>query len=273
MPSLRDTPGGALSYRWLGSADRRLDTPIIEHCDRVVIGTYGGNTQAGADKNEDAAHVWVAADGSWEFAAIIDAHFSSESAALILTTLAGQRDPIFAALGGPLESFAASLHAAIVAMFGSPAFRAACQQVAGEASCLICARRDTYLWWLCVGDCVLYLFHPEMARLGQFALNQRTFFEWVGAHNTFDLAIPCFTTGVRELFQGMNRILLTTDGLLECGSMPYADPRALYALFSPGSPYGDQEAVERALATVHQERGRDSATLLSWSYLSHNNRW
>ena len=261
------------SYRWLGAEAPCLDTPTIERCERVVIGSYGGNTRACADKNEDAALVWVAADGGWEFAMLVDAHFSAQSAALILEGVASQRAAIVAALTGPLETFASALHTTLDTLFRSADFRARCQRVVGEASCLFCARRERYLWWLCVGDCVLYLFHPELARLGQFALNQRSFFEWIGARNTFDLAIPCYTSGVRELLPGSSRILLTTDGLLECGNQPYADPRALYALFAPGGATGDEAAVARALATVHQQRGRDSATLIAWSLSVRNPRW
>jgi hypothetical protein len=269
-----ERPGGdPHALRWLGSAAMHLDTPTIKRCDRVVIGCYGGNTGAGANKNEDAAHVWAATDGSWEFAVLVDAHYSSESAAVILAGIAAQRDAIVASLTGPLDEFVPGLHTALLTLFRSKAFRARCQQVVGEASCLICARREHFLWWMNIGDCVLYLFHPELARLGQFALNQRSFFEWIGARNTFDLPIPCYTTGVRELFPGMNRILLTTDGLLECGGQPFTDARALYALFNPGSPTSDQAAVERALATVHHERGRDSATLIAWSTISRNTRW
>ena len=47
-------------HRWLGSQLPHLDRPAIVVCGNVVIGCYGGNTSAGAHKNEDAALVWCA---------------------------------------------------------------------------------------------------------------------------------------------------------------------------------------------------------------------
>jgi hypothetical protein len=256
--------GGAYALRWLGRDEPHLDAPAVARAGPAVLGCYGGNTRAGASKNEDGALVWCAADGGWEFATIVDAHYSAESAALILAAVAAQAEPIAATLAGPPERFAAGLHSLLLDTFAAPTFRARCRQVEGEASCLICARRDRYLWWLAVGDCVLYLFHPELARLGQFALNQRSFFEWIGQRNTFDLAVPCYAAGTRELPPGPSRILLTTDGLLECGRRPFADPAELYRLFAPGAEADAGRAAHAALERVHRERGRDSATLIAW---------
>ena len=106
-----------------------------------------------------------------------------------------------------------------------------------------------------------------MVRLGQFALNQRQFFEWIGRVNTFALPVPCYTTGVRELRGGRNIVILATDGLLECGARPFEEPRALYrAFFAPPDAAPDLAArVTALLGRVHQERGRDSATVIAWA--------
>ena len=74
-------------FRWLGSEAPHLDAPFMATCRHVVIGCYGGNTGAGATRNEDGALVWCAGDGSWEFALLLDAHGSAESAALVLTAV------------------------------------------------------------------------------------------------------------------------------------------------------------------------------------------
>ena len=35
----------------------------------------------------------------------------------------------------------------------------------------------------------MYVFHDELHKLGQYALNQRHFYEWIGNVNTFDLPV------------------------------------------------------------------------------------
>jgi hypothetical protein len=84
--------------------------------------------------------------------------------------------------------------------------------------------------------------------------------------HTFALPVPCFSTGVRELRQGQNVVLLTTDGLLECGTRPFEDPCELAGLFMLGGAVSTlEQAVRAALARVHAERGRDSATVVAWT--------
>jgi serine/threonine protein phosphatase PrpC len=234
----------------------------------VVIGCYGGCSGAGAVHNEDGALVWCASDGSWEFALLLDAHASVESADLVLEVVEGAEPAIASALSQPVDAAFAALQACVLALLRSPDFRARCRSVQGETACLICARKSRFLWWLSVGDCVLYLFHPELAALGQLALNQRSFFEWIGRANSLDLPVPCYTSGTRELRGGENRILMTTDGLLECGSRPFEDPRELYALFTSTEQGGEldhETGVRAALARVREQQGRDSATLIAWS--------
>lgn len=259
------------AHRWLGSEAPHLDAPHLSLCGNMVVGAYGGSTLAGANKNEDGAFALSAADGGWHFAALCDAHVSSDSVELVLQTLELEQAAIVAALSLPAPSALPALHHLIVTLFGADDFRAKCQALRGETACLLCAQKDQWLWWLSIGDCALYLFHPELARLGQFALNQRNFYEWVGQVNTFDLAIPCFASGVRELRQGWNSILMATDGLLECGTRPFEDARVLYDLLMERGEEVDltqQERVGKALARVHQENGRDSATIIQWGYAS-----
>ena len=259
-------PSSVASFHWVGSDAMLLDTPTVTSCGRVAIGRYGGHTGAGADKNEDGALIWCPADGAWEFAVLLDAHDSAQSAALVLDAIAAERAAILDIFGRDVGSAFVDLHAHLLALFRSPVFRTRCRQAMGEASCLICARKGAFLWWLSIGDCVAYLLHPHLARLGQFALNQRQFYEWVGHDNTFDLPVPCYTTGTRHLPPGASTILMLTDGLLECGRRPFEDPRALYALFAPvAAPAASlEDHAQLALRRVVEERGRDSATLLAW---------
>ncbi len=255
-----------VTFRWLGSSAPHLDAPHVTTCRNVVIGCYGGCTAAGATGNEDGALVWCAPDGSWEFGLLLDAHGSAESAALVLAAVEAAAAAITATLSQPIESAFVSLQRTLLALFQAPAFREQCERVRGETACLICARKERFLWWLSIGDGVLYLFHPELARLGQFALNQRSFYEWVGHANSLVLPVPCYASGTRELRRGHNHILMTTDGLLECGTHPFEDSRCLYALFTADGSTGErlEASVRAALGQVCHEKGRDSATLIAW---------
>jgi hypothetical protein len=258
-------PGSAV-FRWVGSERAFLDQMDVRACGQVVLGRYGGHTGAGADKNEDGALIWCTETGNWEFAVLVDAHFSAESATLVLAALETERAALLTMLGQTPAALFSALHARLLAILMAPEFRAHCRQAVGEASCLICVRKAQFLWWMSIGDCVLYLFHPRLAALGQMALNQRSFYEWVGHENTFDLDVPCFATGTRQLLPGRNTVLLVTDGLLECGNRPFEDSLALYRLFAADTSHGPDlsEATRAALQRVHRERGRDSATLLAW---------
>lgn len=263
------------TFQWTGSDMPFLDAPNVAQCRSVVIGRYGGSTASGAHKNEDAALVFAAPDGAWTFAALLDAHGSSESANLVMNHVAALEAEVVALLGGaettsdaessPLSSLW-ELTPLVARHFADDAFRRACAAVRGETALLLVAQRGAYLWWLSIGDIPVYVFYPDFARLGQFALNQRMFFEWVGQVNTFALPQPCYATGVRQLRPGINRILLTTDGLLECGARRFENPDALSDFFAhrDGENRDGAEAVHALLEQIHEEQGRDSATLIAW---------
>lgn len=267
--------GHAISaFRWIESQMVYLDTPTLAHRARMIVGCYGGATLSGANKNEDGALVWFAHDGSWEFALLLDGHDSAQSVELVVSTIEARATSFAALLNQPVESAFRSLQESVLSLFQSPAFREQCRRIRGETSCVICVRKAQFLWWLSIGDCVVYLLHPEIARLEQYALNQRQFFEWVGHINTFELPVPCYSTGIRELRQGYNQIVMLTDGFLEWKGSPFQNPQSLYdALFSQpnGTTASIQVAALRALQQVHQARGRDSATVITWGYENPSN--
>jgi serine/threonine protein phosphatase PrpC len=250
------------SFRWVGSEDAFLDTPTLAECGSIIIGRYGGRTDAGAHTNEDGALVWCDPAGAWEFAVLLDAHFSAESAELILATLEAERSRLLAALTLPVDLAFRALHEELLAIFSDTVFRARCREVYGEASCLIAVRKGTYLWWFSVGDCLAYLLHPETARLGQYLLNQRVFFTWIGQHNTFDEPVPCYASGTQRLYRGEALIALSTDGVFEAISAFYDQPEQLLYLLASEEQLA--QGIHRALDAVHDARGRDSATLIAW---------
>ena len=228
-----------------------------------MIGRYGGNRAAGAHKNEDAALVWRDPEQDWTFAALLDAHAGSESAEAVLELIQSQESQLLDLLAQPIETAFSGIQETLLNALSSPAFKEACKGMAGETALLVCVQKGGFVWWLSVGDCVLYLLHPELTKLGQYALNQRQFFEWVGRVNTFSLPVPAYTTGVRELRGGLNHLLLVTDGLLEFGARPFEEARALADIIMGN---GAEKAIRTLLERVHEDKGRDSATLLHWRF-------
>lgn len=252
-------------FAWSGGRDGYLDAPGTTTRGHVVLGRYGSSTAAGAAENEDGA--LVLAGDAWEFAMLLDGHAGGDSAELLVGVVGDEADAIAELLSRePRDAFEA-LEAHLLALFHSDAFRARCRALWGEAACLLCARRGGFLWWLSIGDCLAYALHPDFARLGQYALNRRAFFQWIGRVNTFELPVPSYNRGVCELRRGWTRIVMVTDGLLEHGSRLFNDPAELYAQLTRGEPGSlpDLEAnVGTALRRVHDERGRDSATVIAW---------
>jgi hypothetical protein len=234
---------------------------------------YGGNTSAGAQKNEDGALAWSSERDGWTFAMLLDAHASSESTKLVMELIQSEEANVARLLSLSVGEAFPRVERRVLECFQSTGFKLKCRDVQGETACLICVQKDGFLWWFSVGDCVAYLFHPELARLGQYALNQRQFFEWVGQVNTFDQPVAAWSSGVRELRSGVNHILLVTDGVLEFGNRPFEESALLHDLFMSAGNSGvavHQEVVKSILERVHCENGRDSATMVHWACQNHN---
>lgn len=244
-------------FVWSGSVDPCLDGPRIHTAGRVAIGLCGGNGAMGAKKNEDAALVWAGED--WVFAVILDAHASSESADAVLELFEAGKAELLALIERSALSHMRVQAAATRLLLGGAERMA---RLRGETACLVCYQAGGYLMWLSIGDNKLYLLHPELQRLGQFTLTVRNYFEWIGARNSLALDVPCFSTGIRQLRQGINTIAMVTDGLLEVGDRPFEDPaRVSRELLSPAGVSG---SISSILAEVHRLGGTDSATVVAW---------
>lgn len=250
------------SFSWVGSQKNFVDQINIEMINHIVIGQYGGNSKAGQFKNEDGCLVWVNQKEDWELAIILDAHNTAESAEIIVELFENNQIEIkrLLSMDTTYKTFK-KIEEKIFKLFQSKQFLTACRNVKGETACLIVVRKDNYLWWFSVGDCVLYLFHPELTALGQYQLNQRQFFEWIGQVNTFKQEVPCYNVGIRELRQGENRIFLTTDGLIECPNEPYATPVTIYNAFRNGN---DEDCIRKMLSNIAAHHVRDSTTIICW---------
>ncbi|HDX9579452.1 TPA: protein phosphatase 2C domain-containing protein [Bacillus pseudomycoides] len=254
-------------FSWIGNEEMCINQVKMDRCDNVVIGRYGGNKAAGAKKNEDGALAWTHND--WELAMILDAHYSAESTVLLVQTMQNEFSNLKVLLDEPIETVFKSVENYVLSIFQSESFQQSCQHIKGETACLICVRKENYLWWLSVGDCLVYLLHDELHKLGQYTLNQRNFYEWIGFINTFSLPVPCYSSGVRELRTGHNRIVMVTDGVLECGEHYYEKPCNLYTdLYADKGNIQLTDCIEKVLQHVHQQQGRDSATIISWDYIN-----
>ncbi|WP_197279412.1 protein phosphatase 2C domain-containing protein [Devosia sp. A16] len=244
-------------FVWSGRADPCLAGPRIHAAGQVAIGLCGGNARMGASKNEDAALVWAGKD--WVFAVILDAHASSESADAVLELFETGKAELLALIERPEPSLL-DVQGAVTRLLLGGVDRLA--RVRGETACLVCFQRGGYLMWLSIGDNQLYLLHPELRRLGQFTLTVRNYFEWVGERSSLALEVPCFSTGIRQLRQGINTIAMVTDGLLEVGDRPFEDPARLSRELL--SPVGLSGSIAAMLAEVHRLGGADSSTVIAW---------
>ena len=250
-------------FDWVGSEEHFVDQPDVWEMQKMNVGRFGGNSSAGQTKNEDACLAWENPEEDWELAMIMDAHNTAESAEAVMEQFLAHQEEIkgFLTMDVSFEFFQ-SLEALLLRIFRQKDFLATCREIQGETACLITIRKGKNLYWFSVGDCLLYLFHPELAAMGQYQLNQRHFYEWIGQQNSFDQPVPSFSSGLRELRQGRNHILLATDGLTECPGEPYAAPANIYEEFNASH---EQMGLHTLLETVQKNGVRDSVTLVSWT--------
>ncbi|MGG0718144.1 protein phosphatase 2C domain-containing protein [Robertmurraya massiliosenegalensis] len=250
-----------VEYTWIGSQENFIDEVNVYMISHMVLGRFGGNSTAGQYKNEDGCMVWVNENSDYEFVVLLDAHSTAESAELIVATIQSLKDNIKNLLAfSPRESYE-HLYKLFLATFDSKNFKEACRNVQGETAFLCVVRKSKFLWWFSVGDCVLYLDHPELSALNEYQQNHRSFYEWIGKVNTFELEVPCFSSGTKELRQGRNHLFLTTDGLIECPNTNFNNP---IEIFRPFGNFTDDESVRKLLEEIKKNNVRDSTTILSW---------
>ncbi|WP_442598845.1 protein phosphatase 2C domain-containing protein [Neobacillus sp. D3-1R] len=248
-------------YYWVGSQENYVDELDIHPIGQIVLGRFGGNSAQGQYKNEDGCLIWVNEEQDWEFVILLDAHHTAESAELVIHTFQNHKKEIQNCLDLPINEAFNRLNEQLLATFQSESFKEACQKVQGETACLCVARKGKFLWWLSIGDCILYLFHPELSALNEYQQNQRSFYQWVGQVNTFDLPVPCYSTGRKELRKGKNQLFLTTDGLTECPNTFFTDPKEIH---KPFANFSNEESVKMLLEEIRDKNVRDSTTILSW---------
>lgn len=250
-----------MEFSWIGSKKTYVDEPDFIHINNVLIARYGGNSQAGAHKNEDGCLVWTSQEQDWEFLMVLDAHKTAQSAGLVIRMIEEHKEEIQSTLTLQVKECFTKLDSLILDLFQAPPFLEACRNVQGETACLITVRKGKYIWWFSVGDVMLHLFHPELLAFQQYGLTERNFYEWVGQVNTFELDVPCYSTGRRELRQGTTHLFLTTDGLTECPNAPFEHPYAIYNTFEGIT---NAEGAMKLIDVIRENGIRDSTTIISY---------
>jgi len=256
-------------YQWVGSQKTFVDEiDILQTDNNMILGRFGGNSSAGQYKNEDGCLIWTDQDNNWEFVIILDAHNSAQSAELVINTFKSNKESINKFL--MLESNEAFINIKehILGIFCGHKFKAACEKIVGETACLIVLRKENYLWWFSIGDCVLHLNHPDLSSLGEYQQNHRSFYEWIGQKSTFNKKVPCYSSGTKELRKGENHIFLTTDGLIECPNTTFNLPETIFEKFVGLS---NKNGVKELLEIIKTRNVRDSTTIISWKIINNKN--
>lgn len=246
---------------WVGSEKNFVDEISVETVGPIALGRFGGNSSEGQYKNEDGCIAWTDPGNRYEFVVILDAHRTADSAELVVSEFEKWKEGIQEILRLPVNRCFKELEKRILSLFLDEDFKKRCRELRGETACLLAVRKENFLWWFSIGDSILYLHHPELAPLQEYQQNHRSFYEWVGKVNTFELPVPCYSTGCKELRTGKNHILLTTDGLVECPGSGFDKPQNVFAPFQRAS---NEEGVRKLLDIIKEKNVRDSTTILSW---------
>lgn len=245
------------TFSWTGDQRAFLDEADVKKLGRFVLGRLGGMTKAGQTKNEDGAVLLTGE--SWEFVLLMDAHHSADSSRLVAETFLQAESELRKAC--ETASAFGQVPAVVTDQLSRPSFLEACRKVKGETACLFVFRKDEYVWWLSIGDCLFYLFHNELAEMGEYEQNTRHFYEWIGQQNAWSLHVPSYTTGTRQLRKGKNRLFMTTDGLLECPGLNM-NGQILYDLLLR---MDDDAFVQQLLSDLVSYSVRDSCTFVCWT--------
>ncbi|WP_175989237.1 protein phosphatase 2C domain-containing protein [Bacillus sp. Marseille-Q1617] len=252
-------------FRWIGNQKSYVDEIHVKSLkNEMVIGLFGGNSSEGQYKNEDGCLVWYS-PGEWEFAVIMDGHDTAESVELVLEVIGNNKEFIHETFKKQIHESFHSLQDFIVGTFKSDSFRKKAKKVQGETACLFVLRKENFLWWFSIGDCILHIFHPELSSLGEFQQNHRSFYEWVGNNSNFNKPVPSYSSGIKELRTGENHIFLTTDGLTECPNTHYVNPRVIMDEFGEGSV---EEGVHKLINQIKCNGVKDSTTIITWKVMN-----
>ncbi len=252
------------TYRWVGSETSRVNTPTLSTCRDIITGVYGGHTDSGAEKNNDGCFLLADTDNMWEFAVLLSANNTAQSALLILEFLTFVQPKLVDFMQEPASFAFPRIQSYLLEHLDSKDFRTQARHVYGESAVLLCARKGGFIWWLNIGMNSLYLLHPDFMDSGQFAVNQPVPFESIGRSNTFDAPIPGYASGVRPLRPGKNHLLMATNSFHRFANSPFTDPALVYTWFNDNDrPLA--ESIQIALLEAHKAQSQTPVTLVGWT--------
>lgn len=244
---------------WNGSIDASIDKVQSMSLEHVALGIFGGE---GNDKNEDGMIVMVGEDGS-VFSVLFDAHATNSSVLYLTHEIIMKKDLIFKYLNCDTSQAIGQIEDLMENWLKSEPTLSALNALTGETAFLVCLQKGGYLWWLSVGDNSLYALHKEFSELGQYRLNQRVFYQWLGEKNAMDLAVPCYSKGTIQLRQGKTILVMLTDGVLEIDGRPFEENEKLNQYFLD---FSLEEAIQNILNEVKLLKGSDNASVIAWAY-------
>ncbi|SFI10417.1 MULTISPECIES: hypothetical protein [unclassified Bacillus (in: firmicutes)] len=216
------------TFKWIGDKKAYLNEIHVEELGPLSIGLYGGNSEGSAVENEEAVLAWCDPHGTWEFVMIFDAEHTIERAQFIINIICERKEKLLQLFSYPNHLVFHHTHMYLLSLFTDETFIEESEKMQGKTECLICLRKDQLVYWLSVGECFIYLFHPELQQCKQGRLNEQRFYERIGRRNVFAAATPCFTSGVRELQKGTNHIVVATDRIITCGEQMFKEEHFLY---------------------------------------------
>lgn len=245
---------------WNGSTHSYIDEIKMMKSNTVSIGIFGGASSNGAKFNEDGVFI-ITENEDAIFTVLFDAHTTNESVLLYTNILSARKNEIEYNLKLNTKDAIKNTENLIEEILNAPKVKEQSRQVNGETAFLVCLQKNEYLWWLSVGDNSIYVLHHEFNELGQFRLNQRIFYQWIGQKNSLDLEVPCYTKGTLQLRAGKSIVVLLTDGVLEIENRPFENHEAIKCVFDENSV---ESGVFRMLEVVKNSNGRDNATIIAW---------
>lgn len=240
----------AHTFKWIGDEKAYLNEIHIEELGPLSIGLYDGNT------NEDAVLAWCDPQGTWEFVMIFDAKQTIDRAKFIIDIICERKEKLLQLFSYPNHLVFHHTHMYLLSLFTDETFIEESEKMQEKTDCLICLRKDQFVYWLSVGECFIYLFQPESQQCKQGRLNEQQFYERIGRPNIFAAATPCFTSGVRELQKGTNHIIVATDGIIACGERMGKDNYFLHQSLLH---------VESLLEKMNNCKEQNSAAIIGWT--------
>lgn len=250
--------------QWNGEVEKYIDSIGIREIEDIWIGNFGGSSSKGTVKNEDGAIIYRL-QNQGVLAIIFDAHTSSDSVIELQKLIIELNEDIYRI--GNMKDYSSliEMKKLMEEFISSNSSNEQMKCCTGETAVLFTYQYEEYVWWLSIGDNQLYIFHEEFNSLGQYNINSRIFYQWIGRMNSINLKVPCYSTGTIELREGSSRIILLTDGILEIDKRPLENNEVLKKYICEDKL---DKGIKNTLELVKRSEGKDNATIIGWDYTS-----